>query len=79
MRKIIITGLLLLALMGCKERLPSYNGSVRVYRENGRVNKVYIHTPGERTFHNKQDATNAIEHLESLIKDLKSARDQMDD
>jgi hypothetical protein len=71
----------LLLLTGCnKEPPPSYRGSIEVQRTDGKVSRIEMSFPvNKAAFHNKQDASRAIDNMEGVLKDLKAARDQMDE
>jgi hypothetical protein len=59
----------------------NYHGSVHVFRSNGKIAYVETQFPGssyKTTIKNKESATNLINHLEQIVKDMKVARDEME-
>lgn len=71
-------------LSGCKESGPkpppprkSYSGGVTVNITDGKIVSVVATLPSGGNFTDRQEAEDFIVHLESILKDLKAAQDQM--
>lgn len=67
-------------LAGCEMPLPQqhYEGHVKVRTVNGAIQDIEVKVPtseGTTTVHNRRDADALITEMESLITDLKAARD----
>lgn len=82
MRRIILMAGLGVLTFGCAPAQPSFQGSVKVNRSNGRVQTVEVRFPGAQhatNIHSKAQANDAIEQMEKTLKDLKAARDEWEE
>lgn len=82
MRRIAFVLCLCALLTGCQQ--ATYNGTCTVQKSDGKVTKVTVELPRpanrDRSIfqvENRQDMDKLITGLESLVLDLKAARDQM--
>ena len=76
MRRFLLAGYFLLCC-GCPP-VPNYEGSVKVEITNGKVDKVELSiNRNSMTFANREQLSTFIDHMESLLADLRNARDQM--
>lgn len=82
MRRIALAFCLCVLLAGCQK--ATYNGTCTIEKADGKVTKVTVELPrpqnGDRSrfqVENRDEMDKLINGLESLVLDLKAARDQM--
>lgn len=64
-------------LGGCNGIPQDFYGSVEVKRTNGQISTIDVHLPAQYTqITNRDNADRLISQLESVLVDLKTARDQ---
>lgn len=63
--------------VGCED-MTAYKGYIKINKVNGQVSYIEVQVPtGTYLLRSREEATRYIDQMESVLSDLKQARDQM--
>lgn len=68
---------LLVFVGACNTPKQQFTGSLKVYKTNGEVTRIEFDPPSNFIISNREDVDSVIAEMESLLVDLKYARDSM--
>lgn len=68
---------LLICVGACNTPKQEFTGSLKIYKTNGQVTRIEFNPPNNFIINNREDVDSVIAEMESLLVDLKYARDSM--